>query len=68
MVIPVIGPAAGFTVTTIVAMQPVPNVYEITAVPAATPPKIPDVEPMVATEVLLLLHVPPPVALLNIDV
>ena len=35
------------------------------SIPAETPPTRPVYEPMVATAVLLLLHVPPDVALLN---
>ena len=36
--------------------------------PEATPVKIPVDEPMVATAVLLLVHVPPPDVLLNVAV
>jgi hypothetical protein len=35
-------------------------------VPAPIPVTMPDAEPMVATPVLLLVHVPPPVVLLSV--
>jgi hypothetical protein len=38
------------------------------AVPAITPDTMPEPEPIVATEVLLLLHMPPGVALDNVTV
>jgi hypothetical protein len=53
------------TVAVIVLLQPVANAYVTVALPAATPVTIPDV-PTVATPVLLLLHVPPEAALLNV--
>jgi hypothetical protein len=40
-------------------MQPVGNVYVMVDVPGAMPDTIPEV-PIVATVVILLLHVPPP--------
>jgi hypothetical protein len=46
-------------------MQPVPNEYDIIAVPFVTPVAVPVDEPMLATAVLLLLHVPPVEALLS---
>lgn len=61
---PIIGPSA-FTVTTVVVKQPPGVVYVIVLVPVP----IPEVEPvdvMVATEVLLLAHVPLGVKLLSI--
>ena len=54
-----------FIVTTAVAVQPVPAVYTITAVPAATPVTTPVAEFTVATAVVLLLHTPPVVVLLR---
>ena len=57
---PPIAVGAVFTVTIVVAVQPVPNVYVIVAVPGATPKVIPVEDPMVATPVVLLLQVPPP--------
>ena len=42
--------------------------YVILAVPAETPVTMPELLPIVATEVLLLLHVPPVVALLSVMV
>jgi hypothetical protein len=50
----------GFTVTTVVMEQPVGNVYVIVAVPPATPPTTPVTRSTVATEVGVLVHVPPP--------
>jgi hypothetical protein len=38
------------------------------AVPAATPPAVPVPDPIVATVVGLLVHVPPPVASVNVPV
>jgi hypothetical protein len=66
---PLIVPAdsAGFTVTTVVAdaehPKPLVTLYDIVDVPIATPDTIPDVVPTVATAGVLLLHVPPVVAL-----
>ena len=47
-----------YTVTTAVEIHPIPYVYVIVDVPAATPVTTPDEEPTV-TLPLLLLHVPP---------
>lgn len=58
LVVPSIAPGSGFTVTTVVLKHVVPKMYEITAVPKLLPVTHP-VEATVATEVLLLLHVPP---------
>jgi len=44
----------------------VANVYVITDVPAETPVRIPDNEPMVATAVVPLLHVPPGTAFISV--
>jgi len=52
------------TLTTVVVIHPVGNVYVITGLPVATPLTIP-VDPTLARLVLLLLHVPPVVASLN---
>jgi len=52
----------GLTVTIVVAVQPVDNEYVINEVPPSTPVTTP--EPfIVATPVLLLVHVPPPASL-----
>jgi hypothetical protein len=51
-----------FTVTCFVEKHNPPIVYVNTEVPAATPVAIPVVLPIVATDVLLLDHVPPAVA------
>jgi hypothetical protein len=62
---PVIKVGSGFTVTVAVTLQPVPNEYVISAVPADTPQVTPPV-PAVATAGLLLLHAPPVVVLLSV--
>jgi len=57
--------AAGLGLTVIIAVWVHPvefNVNVTTAVPAEMPVRIPEVEPIVATAVLLLVHVPAPVA------
>jgi hypothetical protein len=65
----------GFTVTTVVVKQPVPNVYVIVVVPPGFAPPVTVVVGVetavgvtVATVVTLLLHVPPGVASLKIVV
>jgi len=55
---PVIGNGIGLTVTVYVRLQPVGNVYTITAVPGFTPNTIPVDEPTVALP-LDVVHVPP---------
>ena len=67
-VIPVIGAGKGLTNSVVVAMQLVLKVYVIIAVPALTPDATPLKEPIVATAMLLLLHVPPIVASLSVVV
>jgi len=57
---PVIIPGKALTVTTTVAVQ-LPNEYPIVAVPGDTPNTFPDMS-TVATLVLLLLQLPPPMA------
>lgn len=62
--VPLIAGGAGFTVIIFIAVQPVGSRYVIVAVPGATPPIRPVLTPVVvavAINVLLLLHVPPPV-------
>ena len=56
------------TVTVVVDLQPVLSKYVITDVPTATLAIVPDEEPIVATDVVPLLHVPPPVASASVDV
>jgi hypothetical protein len=63
--VPAITEGTGCTVTVAVTQHPVPYAYVIIAVPAKTPVAIPVAEPIVATDVLLLLHVPPAVLLLK---
>jgi len=55
---PEIAVGSGFTVTGFVRAQPVDKVYEIVAVPDATPSTIPDV-PIVAMEPVALVQIPP---------
>jgi hypothetical protein len=64
---PVMG-AYGFTVTTVVARQPAEVVYEMVAVPAMPPVTMPELIPIAATAVLLLVHEPPGITLLNVAV
>lgn len=65
LAVPVITTGSGFTVTDAVRRQPVPNVYVIVALPALAPLTSP-LTLTVATDVLLLLHVPPPSVLLRV--
>jgi type III secretory pathway component EscR len=61
--------SAALTVTVVVEKQPdAPNLYEITAVPAETPVTKPVLALIVATAALLVLQVPPEVALANVAV
>lgn len=67
----VLGPVmegSGFTVSVAVVKQPPPSEYVIVVVPADMPVTMPEDEPMVATDGLLLLHVPPGVALVMVMV
>jgi hypothetical protein len=64
LAVPVIASGTGFTVTCWVTKQPVPKVYVIVGVPAATPVTIPPAT--VASPGLLLVHVPPPGAELSV--
>ena len=61
--VPVIDDGNGFTVATIVVIQPVARVYVIVEVPDDTPVTMPVDEPIVAMPVLPLVHVPPPASL-----
>lgn len=56
---PEIAPGNGSTVIKKVATQPVGSVYLIVVTPVDTPVTIPLPDPIVATPVLLLDHVPP---------
>ena len=67
VVVPVIGRTL-LTVKVTDVVQPAMLVYFMIAVPVDTPVTKPVVMPMVAMAVLLLLHVPPGVASLNIVV
>ena len=58
--IPVIAEGNGYTVTSATAMHPPGAAYVMLAVPAVIPFTMPKPGPVVATMVLLLLHVPPP--------
>jgi len=67
LVLPVIAVGVRLTVTVVVVLHPVDNAYVIVAVPAPAPFTIPVLEPTVATNVLLLLQVPPTVASVKAD-
>ena len=60
----ILSTGSALTVMFVIAEQPEPNVYDIAAVPAATPVTRPD-ELTVATAVLELVHVPPETVLLS---
>ena len=67
VVFPIIAFGKGLTVTVLVVIQPVPSIYVMVVVPGDTLVTTPEPEgTMVATEVLLLLQVPPAVASLNV--
>ena len=53
----------GSIVTTVVAIQLVPNEYVIVVVPTATPVTMPLLRPIVAAAVFVLVHVPPGIVL-----
>jgi hypothetical protein len=57
----------GLTVIGVVELQPVASVYRMLGIPAATPVTTPVAGFTVAKEVLLLLHVPPPVASVSVS-
>jgi hypothetical protein len=63
---PPIAAGGPLTVTVTVARQPVLSVYVIIDEPVAIPVTTPDVDPMLATAVLLLFQVPPGVASLSV--
>jgi hypothetical protein len=65
---PVIALGKTFTVTIFVTLHPVVSIYVIVAVPATRPFTTPVDEPIVATVVLLLDHIPPSVVLLKLVV
>jgi hypothetical protein len=58
--VPVMDAGAGFTVTTLVAVQPVGSAYVILAVPEVMPETTPLEEPIDAIDVLSLAQVPAP--------
>ena len=66
IVAPVIASGKGLTVIVVVAIQAAPNVYVTVTEPAAAPVKIPLTESIVPAAVLLLLHVPPVLALVSV--
>jgi hypothetical protein len=66
--VPLLAEGVGFTVDETVLMHPVAMVYVQTHTPFDTPVAIPVVAPIVAIPVLLLLQVPPPVALAKVVV
>lgn len=57
--VPVIDAGKGLTVTIVVPIHPVARVYVILLVPAIIPFTTPLEEPIVAMDILLLLHTPP---------
>ena len=61
-VVPVIDDGNGLTVTVVFVVQPVGKVYTMVDVPASPAVTIPELVPIVATDVLLLVQVPPPAA------
>ena len=65
---PVIGAGVEVIFSTSVVIQPVGKVYVIVADPADIPVTIPVPDPTVATDVLLLVHIPPPEASVKADV
>jgi hypothetical protein len=71
--VPVIEPADGAALTVTAAMvvavpQSLVTVYVIAALPLAMPVTTPLALPTIATPVLLLLHIPPDAALVNVIV
>ena len=69
LIVPVIGPGLGLTVTETLAEQPPGNmVYTMVATPGDMPVTIPDTEPIVATGILRLLHDPPAGVAFNVSV
>jgi hypothetical protein len=67
--VPIITAGIGYTVTIIDTVpHPSVSVYAIVVVPAPMPVTTPDVEPTVPTLPLLLLHVPPVIASVNVVV
>ena len=66
--VPLIALGDVFTVTTVVVLQLPVVVYVMVVVPAATGVTIPVFGSMVALVVVLLLHVPPVVASLKVEV
>lgn len=66
--VPPMADGADITVIVRVAAQPVGSVYVISAVPVATAVTRPVVDPIVATAVLLLVHVPPGIELVSVVV
>ena len=62
--VPVMAVGLGLMVATVLVLQPVRGkVYTMVDVPGDTLVSSPEVKPMVATPVLLLVHVPPPASL-----
>jgi len=64
---PEIADGLGFTVTGATTKQPVERVYVIRVTPGVTPVMVPDADPMVATDVLPLVHVPPGTAFVSVS-
>jgi hypothetical protein len=64
--VPEIAAGSGFTVSVAVRVQPVPMVYVTIELPEDTAVAMPDDEPIVATEVVPLTHVPPAGVLVSV--
>lgn len=67
-VVPVMAAGDELTVTVVVTLQPVDNLYVIADVPAVTPVTVPEEDPTVATVVVPDVHVPPVVVELKVVV
>jgi hypothetical protein len=65
---PVMIAGKGLTVKEEIVLQPVAKEYVIFTTPGTTPVTIPVNEPTVATAILLLVQVPPPVLLVSVVV
>lgn len=66
--LPVMLAGVALTVIDLVTAQPAPREYVIVTVPEITPLTIPDREPAVAIDVLLLVQRPPGTALVSVTV
>ena len=65
-VVPEIDPGEVLTEIVVVVAQPVSSEYEMTAVPEEIPETSPKTDPIVATDVLVLVQIPPAEASVNV--